>query len=295
MKSIYFHRLFSKLFDYTFCFLVLALIAFLTPFSIDNLLLYLLAATPILWILPEALLLSTWGTTPGYAIFSIAPKTFEGYKLPFKQALRFALFLRKVLWVRCEKNISNVIIRLGIVCFLLLGGLFAKAVIDFPQEFGKEVTIRGWVHFTSSEGDFTAEFPSRPSTQQKQLEIPQAKRTLDYQEVSTNHSHESTYSVSALELPKKWMIFSSNTILKGALSVLIDNMSFGTKLLDKQFTKHGPHPAIDYHINEQGKVSKGRLVLVGQKLFKVEFSAPEEALTEDAAIKFIQSFQPLSQ
>jgi len=293
MKSIRLHKLFSKLFDYTFCFLVLALIALLTPFSNDTLLYYLLAATPLLWILPEALLLSTWGTTPGYAIFSIAPKTFEGNKLPFKQALRFGIGLRKVLWVRCDKNISNVIIRLGIACFVLLGGLFTKAVIDFPQEFGKEVTVRGWVHFASSEGDFTAEFPTKPSTQQKQLEIPQAKRTLDYQEVTTNPAHESTYSVSALELPRKWMIFSSNTILKGALSVLIDNMSFGAKLLNKQFSKHGEYPAIDYHIDEQGKISKGRLVLVGQKLYKVEFSAQAETLVEDAGIKFIQSFKPL--
>jgi hypothetical protein len=294
MKSIYITRIISRLFDYTFCFILLTLICLLTPFAIDNYYLYLLALTPLLWVLPQAILLSTWGTTPGYALFSITPRTFEGSKLSFKQALRFALSFRKAMWVPCEKKLSNTIVRIAIAGFILFAALFAKAIVEFPQEFGKEVTERGWVNYTSTDGDFTADFPSEPSTLQKQLEIPQANKTLDYQEVSTMKPDESTYSVSALVLPKKWMIFRSNTILKGALKVLIDNMSNAPELLFKQFTKHGEFPAVDYHIAESGKLSKGRLVLVGQKLFKIECSAPSETLTEEAALTFIQSFKPLT-
>lgn len=291
---IMFVRIISRLFDYTFCFIVLSLICLLAPFGIDNYYLYLLALTPLLWVLPQALLLSTWGTTPGYALFSITPRTFEGSKLSFRQALRFVLFLRKAMWVPCQKNLSNTILRIAIAGFILLAALFAKAIVEFPQELGKEVTAKGWVNYTSTDGDFTADFPSQPSTLQKQLEIPQANKTLDYQEVSTGKADESIYSVSALVLPKKWMIFRSNTILKGALKVLIDNMEGGPELLLKQFTKHGEFPAVDYNIAKNGNLSKGRLVLVGQKLFKVECSAPPETLTEEIALTFIQSFKPLT-
>lgn len=298
MKPKYIFRIISRLFDYAFCFIILSLICLLTPFVLENTYLCLLAAAPLFCVLAQAILLSTWGTTPGYALFSLTPRTFEGSKFSFKQALRFALFLRKAMWAPLEKKLSNTFLRLGIASFVLLAALFAKATVEFPQEFGKEVTEKSWMNYTSTDGDFTADFPSKPSTQQKQLEIPQANRTLDYQEVSTMKADESTYSVSALLLPKKWMIFRSNTILKGALKVLIDNLSGGPELLFKQFTRHGEFPAVDYHIAENGKLSKGRLVLVGQKLFKIECSAPSETLaetlTEEAALSFIQSFKPLT-
>jgi len=296
-KVRYYHRILAKIFDYAFCFLALALGTILLPFAIDDTLyLYLLLTTPFLWILPEALLLSTWGTTPGGLFMAISPRTSKGSKLSFNESLQLALFLDKELsihWVGCDKGLSSFIKRLAIGSSIALAALFGKAIIQFPQEFGKEVSVRGWVHYTSSEGDFTADFPSKPKIEQKQLEIPQAKRTVDYQEVKSSHANHVTYSVSAIELPKKFSFFGTGTILKGALSVLQENLHVKTKLISRKLTKHGEHPAIDFHLHKGTEDIKGRLVLVGQRLFKIEFIEPFDIEAEEVGFAFINSFKPL--
>ena len=194
-----------------------------------------------------------------------------------------------------NKKPSIRLIKYGLVgCLFTLVAIFGKAIIQFPETFEKEISTRSWVHYTSSEGDFTADFPSKPKVEQKQLEIPQANRTVDYQEVKSNHRDHVTYSVSAIELPKKFNFFGSNTILKGALSVVQDNLHGKTKLVSKKLTKHGNYPAIDFHLLEGMKDVKGRLVLVGSKLFKIEFIQPFDVEAEEAGLAFIRSFQPLA-
>ncbi len=296
MEKIYlYQKALAKLFDYAICFLGLAFAALLTPFAEDGILyLSLLAAIPFLWILPEALLLSTLGSTPGCALFGISPERNQA-KLSWKEALLVSLFLGKrigVQWIRCNKSLPNFISRIAIGCLVIFGAVFVKAILEFPKEFQRQVPFKSWVHYTSSEGDFTADFPSKPMVEQKQLEIPQANRTLDYQEVKADHSDQVTYSVSALELPKKWSFFGSNTVLKGALSVLVDNLP-GAKLVNKKLTKHGEHPAIDFHIHEHATDTKGRLVLVGSKLFKIEYTQPTDQESSEKGSAFIDSFKPL--
>ncbi len=298
IKLRYYYRIFAKIFDYAFCFLVLALGILLTPFAIDDsIYLYLVIATPFLWILPEALLLSTWGTTPGRLFMAILPRTCKGTKLSFNEALRLSLFLDRGMsidWIRCDQGLTNFIKRVAIGSSIALAAIFSKAIIQFPETFEKEVSIRGWVHYTSSEGDFTADFPSKPKVEQKQLEIPQANRTVDYQEVKSSHGKHTTYSVSAIELPKKFSFFGANTVLKGALSVLQENLHVKTKLIYKKLTKHGEHPAIDFHFLKGTDDIKGRLVLVGNKLFKIEVSEPFDGEAEEAGLAFINSFKPIS-
>ncbi len=296
-----YQKTFAKLFDYAFCYLALAFATLLTPFADDELLyFYLIVATPLVWILPQSILLATWGSTPGCAIFGVAPSK-NGAKLSWKDALKTILSFGRnsgIDWVICTKKLPNFITRLIIGCTIIAAAVFGKAIIQFPQTFEKQVSIKGkgWVRFTSSENDFTANFPSKPMVEQKQLEIPQVKRTLDYQEVKTDHTDQVTYSVSALELPTKWRIFSSSTILKGALSVVLDsNMPFGTKLISRDLTKHGEHPAINFHMRDGDTDIKGRLILVGGKLFKVEYIQAKAATQEeDAGLAFINSFKPIT-
>jgi hypothetical protein len=289
---------FAKAFDYAFCFLTTALLVLLTPLAADDsIYLQILIATPFLWIIPEAALLSTWGATPGSLLMAISPRTSKGDKLSFIESLRLTLFLHKGLsiqWIRSDKGTGSLIKRCIVGCFIALAAVFGKAAIQFPEAFEKEISTRGWVHYTSSEGDFTADFPSKPKVEQKQLEIPQANRTVDYQEVKSSHQDQITYSVSAIDLPKKMTFFGSNTILKGALSVVQDNLHAKTKLVSKKLTKHGNYPAIDFHLLEGMKDVKGRLVLVGNKLFKIEFVQPFDVETEEAGLAFISSFQPLT-
>ncbi len=177
---------------------------------------------------------------------------------------------------------------------LVLGGFILKTSIDFPREINKEIITKGWTHFTSTKGDFTAIFPSKPSKEQKQLEIPQVNQVLDYEEIASRPTRQDIYSISALELPKKWMFLKTATILDGALTVLIGNISTEAELLSKEFTRHGSYSAIDYQITLPKQTIQGRLILVGRKLFKIEISSPENSLPHESGMAFIQSFQPIT-
>ncbi|MBS3904948.1 MAG: hypothetical protein KGZ39_06450 [Simkania sp.] len=294
-KTMTLKRIFSKLFDFAFCFLLLISITLLTPLELDNSEFYLTVLAASFFV--EVILLKTWGKTPGYALFGIAPKKNQG-SISWIEALRITFFLDKGLkteWPHCKKTLPNLITRFAISCIVVIAAMFGKAILQFPQEFGKQVTNSGWVQYTSSENDFVVEFPHKPMIEQKQLEIPQVRRTLDYQEVKSDDRDKVTYSVSSLELPKKWQFFASSTILKGALSVLVDsNMPFGAKLLSKELCKHGEHPAINFHIRDGGTDIKGRLILLSNgKLFKVEFSQALDTQAEETGFAFINSFQPI--
>lgn len=296
-KVSFYQKLFSKVLDFTIFYTTLCLTALAWPFSIeDAVYFYMLILCPFLWVPIEILFLLFWGSTPGGAFLGISPRTRDGKSLNFLQALRFSALLEKkdsILWVREEKKLGKFLSRMAIGVTILIGFIFGKAVFQFPEEFGRAFGQKGWVHYQSHEDNFTADFPAEPTVNEKQLPIPQAKKTLDYSEYRLDHTDKVTYSISALELPRKWRIFGSSTILKGALKVILDNIK-PAKLISKQIVQHGQHPAMDFHIRENDKEIKGRLILVGEKLYKVEYAQRFNAAAEEEGSAFIQSFTPNS-
>ena len=291
-------RFVAKIFDYIVCFSALSFGTFLTPFDIAPLFyLYLLVATPVVWILPETLLLKIWKETPGSSLVCIRPHGSNPSSLSWVESLKIALLIDTppaITWSSSKKNILHLLLGIGISAVLVIGASLGKAFIQFPKEFEKKIFNRGWVQYTSSDNDFTAEFPSEPRAEQKQLEIPQARRTIDYIEVKTDHKDQVTYSISSIEIPKKWTIFGSRSVLKGALSVLTDALSFDAKILSQTITSHRGHPAINFEIRDGGLDIKGRLVLVGTKLFNVQFAQPYDTTAEEVGISFLDSFEPIS-
>jgi len=79
-------RFFARMFDY----LLLALLVAILNLPLMPLLLFSLFV-PFVWVFIEAVLLCTWGTTPGKALLSIKIRTESGYKLDFINALSRSL------------------------------------------------------------------------------------------------------------------------------------------------------------------------------------------------------------
>lgn len=294
-KVSFYQKLFAKVLDFALLYTALCLTALAWPFSIeDAIYFYLLLLTPFLWVPLEAIFILTWGCTPGGAFLGIAPRASTGQLLNFSKAVRLSLFMEKertIRWIRIEKRLGRFLSRLALGATVLIGLIFGKAVFQFPQEFERTFGKQEWMHYTSSVDSFSVDFPGEPTVNEKQLPIPQAKSTLDYSEYRLDHTDKVSYSISVLELPRKWRIFGSSTILKGALTVLLDNV-FDAKLVSKKLVHHGEHPAMDFHIRENDTEIKGRLILVGGKLYKVEFSQHFDTAVEEEGVAFIQSFQP---
>lgn len=291
----FYQKLFAKVLDFTLLYTTLCLSALAWPFSIeDAVYLYMLLLCPFIWVPLEVIFLLSWGTTPGGAFLGISPQTAGGKPLGFAKALRLSLFLEKknsIRWVRASKPLGRFLARMAMGAVVLVGFIFGKAVFQFPEEFERTFGQQEWVHYKSPEDNFTADFPAEPTVNEKHLPIPQAKKTLDYSEYRLDHTDKVSYSISVLELPRKWRIFGSSTILKGALSVILDNIS-AAKLVSKKLVHHGEHPAMEFHIRENDKEIKGRLILVGGNLYKVEYSQEFDTAAEEEGIAFIQSFSP---
>ena len=159
--------------------------------------------------------------------------------------------------------------------------------------FNFEKNVHGdWNRFYSAEGKFSVEFPTDPLLETNQLEIECANRTIDYNEYKSIHkeNEDISYAVSFIDLPKKWRFFSANTILKGAMGVILDNETEST-LIEKNFSTYQGIPALDYHLkNNYEQETHVRLVLVGSRLYKLTVTYPTSMAGELHPSEFLESF-----
>ncbi len=294
-KITFYQKAFAKVLDFLLLYIALSLTAVASPFSITNdSYLYLVILTPILWVPFEIIFLLTWGSTPGGACLGISPRSATSQRLTFSESLRLSLFLektREITWVSYPQKLGRQITRLVIGCALLMASLFSKALFQFPQEFQRTFSAQqGWMEYTSPTGDFTAIFPGEPEVNEMQFPIPKTNKSLDYSEYRSDEK-KVTYSIGVLEIPSKWRIFSSSTILKNALKVVVENLD-NAQLLNKKSLQHDGYPGLDFTIELDDHEIKGRLILVDEKLYKVEFSHEHDTLESTQELAFIESFSP---
>jgi hypothetical protein len=117
-------------------------------------------------------------------------------------------------------------------------------------------------------------FPNEPQEESKQLEIPDAGKVLNYEEISTQHTKDVLYSVSYMELPSKWRWAGSNTLLKGALDLLVKYSPEQLEVLDREIILYQNHRALDFHLKQNDNEVKGRFILVDNTLYKLTVVYP---------------------
>ena len=290
-KPAAFIQICRRLIDYSLFYLILNALSQFLPGIFSEFSQILLVVMLIILFAPvEALFLSTWGRTPGMFLCGITLRDVLGKKLTFRKAFKWALFLeRRKNEVVAEQKKGKV---LGIIASLicLMGVFTASGLKDSLLQTHE--TINGWVHYTSKEAGFSADFPAKPTQEQKVLEITSVRRNLNYDEFMARSNENVVYSISYIELPKKWGVFSSSTLLKGALTVITES-SFEAKLASKSLTSFMHHPALNFHIKEGENEIKGRLVLVGTTLYKLSVTYNPSQTTQDTDLnidQFLNSF-----
>ncbi len=198
-------------------------------------------------------------------------------------------------WSRKKK------IFLSMVCLTLLGGsylyfdVYKDRKLDFNlhdlADGGKG--LEGWKQFSPENERFSIYFPDTPKSITRDLPIPGGDESLPYQEYQIEQEEGRTFSVSYTTLPDKWMKWGSGLVLKGALRVITHELG-KVELVGKSSNTFKGYEALDYEHYTKEKETTGTLILVGNKLYKVEMVYPLNSRQQSHKLvtQFIQTFAP---
>lgn len=280
----------ARVIDYCLVFGFGLLLSLVLPFDV-NPLFYLLfgMAVPPLFVPLEALFLSLWKTTPGKAFFGISLSEKPSYKEAFQRA--FFLKNRPGVLKQIPPPLFRILLGYTVTLALLTFTILSKQLTEYTIGFEQQQKITGWVQYSSKEAGFHVHFPTDPQQEAKEVALPHSSGSVNYNEFKSQTEPHVTYSVSYIDLPKKWSFVSSKRILRGVFDVLY-KLESANELFSKEFTVHKSHSAMDFHYKKGDEEIVGRLIRVGQRLFKVTIAYPASLKDRPIAHEFLESFIP---
>lgn len=287
-------RCLARVADYSLFYICMAFMISLMPFFWGSYA-YMGAvlAVPLFWIPIEAFLLSRYGTTPGKALFRMRVHNEISTNLSFKDALKRALFRRPLPGILSQKKMS---IQRKIGAFVLsaccaIMAIFGKPLTYYSIGLDTKISNNGWMQYYSMTQGFSVNFPNDPKEQSKQLEIPNSGKVLNYEEISSQQTKDVLYSVSYMELPSKWRWAGSNTLLKGALDLLVKHSPEQSQIMGRELILYQNHRALDFHLKQGDNEVSGRFILVDNTLYKLTVVYPSSLSKEvDEGNPFLDSF-----
>lgn len=287
-------RFCAQVIDYALVYLLFTAASFFLPFYIEDL--YYLGVVffiPVFWMPVEALLISRYKTTLGKKLFGIRIEDHLGKKLPYGIALKRACFLGKRPGIIRQTSLGLLRYTVAICTLLFLTGVsvFEKEITVLTTGFEKCQTIDGWVDYTSTDGGFRVLFPQIPEEESKLLPVSAQGDNLSYQEVTSYQTKKVYYSISYMDLPRKWKLAGANRLLNGALDLIVEHTP-GAKLLCKSMTKHQNFRSLDFHIAQEGaEEAQGRLILVDMTLYRLTVVYPQDLVHQSQHTEFLNSFE----
>ncbi len=286
-------RFIARGIDYGILYLICSLSSMIFPFYIEDMYYVGFAfILPAIWAPLEAICIARTKTTPGKSLLGIRVETHLGGKLPFWISLKRALFLGRRPGIIRQKKVSKVRFLMGfsVFCAVLGGGYFEKEIAVHTTGFEKYRTVDGWQEYTSMDGRFSVNFPQDPLHESGILPIPSQNKNLSYDEFKSYQTKKVYYSVSYIELPKKWKMAGASRLLKGALELIVDHTP-GSILLSKNMTQHKNLRALDFHLTQGEEEVQGRLVLIGMTLFRLTAVYPPSLAHQLQHQEFVNSFE----
>ncbi len=286
-------RFLARGIDYCLFYLVFSLCSMIFPYYIEDLYYFGFASfIPVFWAPLEAFFISKTKTTLGKYLFGIRVETHLAGKLPFWISLKRAFFLGTRPGILRQKKVakSRYLMGFALFCALLGGSYFEKEITIASTGFEKYKTVEGWKEYTPSDGKFTVIFPHDPSHEIGILPVPSQNKNLNYEEFKSFQTKKVYYSVSYIELPKKWKMAGSNRLLLGAVEMIADHTP-GAKVLSRGLTKHKNLRALDFHMAQGEEETQGRLILVGTTLFRLTAVYPSALAHQLQHQEFINSFE----
>lgn len=188
-----------------------------------------------------------------------------------------------------------------LIAFLIgFGGYFAAShfkgeskKLNLHHVVKKGLGFEKWVAFAPKGESFTASFPKKPESTERDLPIPGGEQTLPYKEFIYKAEGEKYFSVSYTTLPDGWLKYGDSLVLGGALKVIRNELG-KTELVGTESSKFKSFPALDYEHYTDTTETAGTLILVENVLYKVEMTYPLEMhdAVQDEIANFINNFTP---
>ena len=256
-------RSLARVIDYGLFYFLTVYLSLLAPIEVnENFYFYFALAVPFLWAPLEAFFISKYNATPGKKLFGITIPN-----LTWKESLKRAFFLGRRPGVVTFQKITywRYIIALIMACTAGSGLFYGKDFSEVAVQYEQKVAGKGWIEYVAENGKFSVHFPKKPQVIEQKVEVPNGD-PIKLSEFKAEK--DVTFSVSYLDLPRKWRLFSSNTLLKGAMKVVNEHMP-GTQLIDSKIVKHKNYPAMDFKMKEGSNTIEGRLILVGNTLYRL--------------------------
>ncbi len=264
----FFKRLLSKIFDYTLFFSILYLIGNKLDIVKPQLLASALAiTTPLLWILVETFLLKICGSTPGKALLGIRlqqkptlKKSFILSLLPFGQKDQFTYKTGGALRIILSLLLITIFTASPIIC----DHLHKKSILTIQTE--------GYENWTAHPGDlFSAYFPAKPESADNVIPTPDDYEDLQVTEYKATLD-DTEYSIAYATVPPTFLKYSNSMILKHTMKGMANQME-DTTIVHRDYSEHGSHKAVDYVLNSKGKTITGRMLLVNDRMYKIEVTS----------------------
>ena len=169
------------------------------------------------------------------------------------------------------------------------------SLLQRPSDVGsvgleKWISPEGWVQYSSEDAGFKVSFPTDPEAASKELVIPDSGKVLNYEEITSAEDEKVRYSVTHINLPRKWRSAGNTTLLKGVLDQLIQHTE-GAELIEKEFKMYGSHRVLDFRLKEGKNEVKGRLIIVGGTLYRLTIAYPPSHAKELQGSPFLESFE----
>ena len=179
------------------------------------------------------------------------------------------------------------IYKLLLVAFAVIFGITLLYRADWIG--GSQSSIK-WERVSPIGSRFAVSFPTSPQQLDKQLRVPGGGRPMHYQELVAE-VRGANYSVSYLDFPRKWKLIGSHSLMRKSLDLLMAHEGKDRLLTSQKFVTHRGYPALDYVAKEGDREIHGRLVVVGNTLFKIDVNHSNGM--DAAQDSFVASFDPI--
>lgn len=293
----------SRLLDYLWFWSILVFFIDIFDLSIFCYLIVTLLL-PFLFIPIEAVLIKYFKTTLGKFIFGLKYDELFTWKSAFYLAYRRALLKRSpARIIRKKPKLFSHILAVTVATLLSLLSIFPDATLEqaskvLPFECIQTLRVNrnggwdsppGWIKIGSGDLPFAAFFPKEPKLEETSKPIPHSTHVLVYKEYTLDQ-----YSLGYVALPASWVKWGSNLVFKGVLQQVASHTK--GSITQKKKTLHEQFPAMNYEIRRGSELSFGRLVLVGNTIYRLEVTPTktDEKPTATADM-FFNTFHLLTQ
>ncbi len=191
--------------------------------------------------------------------------------------------------MKLKKIISCLFAAISIVC---VSYFFIEKFTKINYEKNQHIddfVHKNWIKIDNDNLNYYIYFPKKPLYKQSILDIPNSTKKLICDEYS--YEDDINYSISSIDLPKKWTKWGHSLVFKVALKQIASRGIVN----HRKKTSHLQYPSMEYEIvDELQHTIIGKLVLIDSTIYKIEVNH-NQTPTEDVRLvskQFLDCFHP---